>query len=702
MTRRWSIRSAVAAWLIAGTWAMWPRETLSHNPITTTVHFNREIVALLQRKCLQCHRDGGMAMSLGTYAEARPWAVAIKEEVLARQMPPWPAETGYGQFANDGGLTTREMDFLLSWVEGGAPEGPETPPPFIDHSGHWMLGQPQTTITPQQGMTVEANSPPRVARLVFDPGLTRETWVRAIDFHAGDRRVARAAFFSILETGEYLGGWTPWQSSTELPESIAFRLPPRARIAVDVLYRGAAETVVDTPSLALYTTATPPTRRASSVVLRAAADGKDAHRLHGRLTLPRATTLFALRPEMQQGGASYEVTALRPDGSREILVRVKRFRFEWQTPFVFRDPVSLPAGSVLEATAEYEVRGTPAAPAFSLHVTQYDDVPTSVPLMTAHQHDHGSVSAPSASADRSVDQAVAPQDSGDGETAWFCPMHPDVTAAEAGQCRKCGMTLVAGRPFDTRDYRLAMNIEPRVVKAGAPMRMHFDVRHPSTGSAVRNFELVHDRRYHLFVVSHDMQAFQHVHPEQQADGRWALDVTLPKPGAYRVISDFLPTGGAPQLLARTLVTADFAGDLRSQDARLDVDTAWKKTVGTLTVELTFDPPRLVAGQYGHLAFKLSDASGGEPVTDLQPYLGAFGHAFVLSEDLRDSVHSHPPEWRDGREITSGFGGPDVMFEGYMPRPGKYRVWAQFLRRGELITIPFTFEVFTLDEVFGRR
>jgi hypothetical protein len=700
MTRRWSIPSAVAAWLIAGTWAMWPREMLSHNPITTTVHFNREIVALFQRKCLQCHREGGMAMSLATYAEARPWAVAIKEEVLARQMPPWPAEAGYGQFANDAGLTTRELDFLLSWVEGGAPDGTETPPTFVDHSGHWMLGQPQAVVTAGQAVTVDANSPPRFARIVLDPGLTRETWVRAIDFHAGDRRVVRAAFFSVVETGEYLGGWTPAQSSTELPDGIAFRLAPRARIAVDVLYRGVAETVSDRPSLALYTTTAPPMRPASSVVLRATADGKNPLRLRGRLTLPRATTLFALRPEMQPGGTSYEVTALRPDGSREVLLRVKRFRFEWQTPFVFREPVSLPAGSILEATAEYEAAAAPAAPPFSLAVTRYDDMPTSVPLMTAHAHDHGPASAVGASAGDPA--APAPQDPGDGETAWFCPMHPDVTSGEAGQCRKCGMTLVAGRPFDTRDYRLSVNVEPRVVKAGGPVRMRFDVRHPSTGAAVRNFELVHDRRYHLFVVSHDMQQFQHVHPDQQPDGTWELDVTLPKPGAYRVISDFLPAGGAPQLLARTLVTADFAGDLRSQDARLTVDTAWKKTVGTLTAELTFDPPRLIAGQYSHFAFRLSDATSGEPVTDLQPYLGAFGHAFVLSEDLRDSVHSHPPEWRDGREITSGFGGPDVMFEGYMPRPGKYRVWAQFLRRGELVTIPFTFEVFTLDEVFGRR
>ena len=690
MTRRWSVRSAVLAWLIAGAWALWPHETLSHNPITTTVLFNREIVAILQHKCLQCHRDGRMAVPLATYADARPWAVAIKEEVLARRMPPWPAEAGYGHFANDAGLTTREMDFLLSWVEGGAPEGPEiTPPAFVDHGGHWMLGQPPLVAEARTGVTVQANSAPRMTRIVLDPGVTRETWVRALDFHPGDPRVARAAFFTVVETGEYLGGWTPLHSSTELPNGVAFRLPARARIAVDVLHAGVGETVIDRPTLALYTTPGPPMRRASTAVVRGTAERTDPRRLAGRLALPRATTLVALRPEMPQAGGAFEVTAVRPDGSREVLLRVKRFRFDWQTPFVFRQPVSLPAGSALETTAYLEAGATAGAPpAFAVAITQYDDLPAAVPLMTAHQHDPG---AP-----------AAPQAADEGETAWFCPMHPDVTSAEAGQCRKCGMTLVAGRPFDTRDYPLEIGITPRAVKAGAPFRMRFEIRHPTSGATVRNFELVHDRRFHLFVVSHDMQAFQHVHPEQQADGAWTLDVTVPKPGAYRVLSDFLPTGGAPQLQARTLVTGDFTGDLRFQDARLEVDTSWRKTAGTLTAELKFDPARLIAGQYGHLAFTLTDSATGAPATDLQPYLGAFGHAFILSEDLRDSVHSHPPEWRDGREISSGFGGPEVMFEGYMPRPGRYRVWAQFLRRGELVTIPFTFEVFTLDEVYGRR
>ena len=74
------------------------------------------------------------------------------------------------------------------------------------------------------------------------------------------------------------------------------------------------------------------------------------------------------------------------------------------------------------------------------------------------------------------------------------------------------------------------------------------------------------------------------------------------------------------------------------------------------------------------------------MTDLQPYLGAFGHALILSEDMRDYVHSHPFEGPDS-DISKGFGGPTVTFEGYMPKAGRYRAWCQFQRNGEVITVP---------------
>ncbi len=94
-----------------------------HDIITTKVTFDREIVRLFNSHCNSCHREGGKAFSLETWAEARPWAKAIGEEVLQRRMPPWGAVKGFGAFRNDQGLTEEQLELIVDWEEGGAPEG---------------------------------------------------------------------------------------------------------------------------------------------------------------------------------------------------------------------------------------------------------------------------------------------------------------------------------------------------------------------------------------------------------------------------------------------------------------------------------------------------------------------------------------------------------------------------------------------------
>src|SRR5262249_3970287 len=106
----------------------------AHDVITTAITWNREISRMVFTHCATCHHPGGMAFSLLTYKEARPWAEAIKEEVLARRMPPWGAIKGFGDFRNDGALTPEEMEILTSWADGGVPEGEDKdlpPPPKI-------------------------------------------------------------------------------------------------------------------------------------------------------------------------------------------------------------------------------------------------------------------------------------------------------------------------------------------------------------------------------------------------------------------------------------------------------------------------------------------------------------------------------------------------------------------------------------------
>ena len=98
--------------------------SLAHDPISTKITYSVEIVRLFQRRCFSCHQEGGKSpMSLVKYEEARPWAKAIKEEVLERRMPPWGAVKGFGEFQHDRALTQEEISIIADWVEGGAPEG---------------------------------------------------------------------------------------------------------------------------------------------------------------------------------------------------------------------------------------------------------------------------------------------------------------------------------------------------------------------------------------------------------------------------------------------------------------------------------------------------------------------------------------------------------------------------------------------------
>jgi len=96
----------------------------AHDIITTPITWTREISRIVYAKCASCHRDGGgSSFSLMTYQEVRPWAVAIREEVLRRSMPPWGAVKGFGDFRNDQALTPEQMELIVNWTEGGVPEG---------------------------------------------------------------------------------------------------------------------------------------------------------------------------------------------------------------------------------------------------------------------------------------------------------------------------------------------------------------------------------------------------------------------------------------------------------------------------------------------------------------------------------------------------------------------------------------------------
>jgi hypothetical protein len=121
------IVTALTACLSAGIWLG------AHTFYTTKITWSRDVSRIVYRNCASCHRPGGSSFSLMTYREARPWAEAIKLQVLQRRMPPWNAVKGFGEFKDDRGLTQEDLEIVGEWVDGGAPEGnplymPQAPP----------------------------------------------------------------------------------------------------------------------------------------------------------------------------------------------------------------------------------------------------------------------------------------------------------------------------------------------------------------------------------------------------------------------------------------------------------------------------------------------------------------------------------------------------------------------------------------------
>ena len=278
---------------------------------------------------------------------------------------------------------------------------------------------------------------------------------------------------------------------------------------------------------------------------------------------------------------------------------------------------------------------------------------------------------------------------GQEDEFYVCPMHADVMTTQPGKCPKCGMALKRMAAPVTDEFQVRMETTPNPVRPGHQATLRFSVFNPQTGEQVKKFNIVHEMPFHLFVVSTDLNHFEHIHPEQQPDGSFAIETRLPQAGLYQIYCDFFPSGGLPQVIHQSLMTAGFTGDLIASRPHLVPDKQLSKTLDGLRFELTFDPETPVAGKSAILKYHLTDARTGQPVTDLQPYLGAWGHTLILSEDATDYLHSHPtgmlPEEADHSRLRSG---PNVDFDTFFPRPGNYRIWSQFARNNKITTVSF--------------
>lgn len=273
---------------------------------------------------------------------------------------------------------------------------------------------------------------------------------------------------------------------------------------------------------------------------------------------------------------------------------------------------------------------------------------------------------------------------------YTCTMHPEIRTNAPGTCPKCAMTLVPVTPAITDDFNLRFECSPKAPKPNEKIRLRFSVFNPKTREQVKYFYIMHDKLFHLFIVSQDMSEFQHIHPDLERDGSFTIETVLPIAGNYKIYSDFYPHEGAPQVLQQNITTAGYTKDLLAAQPRLKPDAALTRIADGMKIELKLEPPDIIAGQRVALKYHLTDAKTGQPVRDLIPYLGAWGHTLILSEDQSDYVHSHPEEMvPDTPDKSKLKGGPDATFNAFFPKPGNYRIWSQFQRGETLTTVSFT-------------
>lgn len=273
---------------------------------------------------------------------------------------------------------------------------------------------------------------------------------------------------------------------------------------------------------------------------------------------------------------------------------------------------------------------------------------------------------------------------------YTCPMHLEVRSGEPGKCPKCLMPLAPLAPPTPGEFDLRLTTDPTAILPNRKLTLRFAVINPRTGQQVKDFIIMHDELFHLFIVSQDMTHFQHIHPTFQPDGSFVIETVLPEPGVYKLYCDFYPAEGLPQVLQTHLVTTGYQPDLFASIPQLVPDTDLTRIADGMKIALTLDPPTIIAGRETTLKYHLTDARTDQPVTDLRPYLSAWGHTLILSQDQADYVHSHPTEpVPDNVDRQTLRGGPLVTFEALFPRPGIYRIWSQFLRGETLTTVSFT-------------
>jgi tetratricopeptide (TPR) repeat protein/mono/diheme cytochrome c family protein len=353
--------------------------------------FNKQIAPIVFEYCAPCHRPGEAApFPLLTYKDVKRQATQMVAVTRRRNMPPWPPEPGYGEFAGTRRLTEHQIATIAEWVKAGAPEGDgKDLPPAPKFAEGWQLGPPDLIVTLPRAYRLAASGKD-VFRNFIVPVPGRETqYVRALELRPGNKRIVHHANIVIdraqtlrardgkdgqpgfpgmdvitesrgeFDPESHFLFWKPGSPAVPEPDDMAWKLTPGTDLILNMHLQPSGKEESLQPVVGLYFTDHPPTRFPMLLQLEhdGAIDvppGSTDTAVTDRLTLPVAVQVLGVYPHAHYIGKTIDAWATLPGGERRPLIRINDWDINWQGVYLYRQPLRLPKGTVVEMKITYD------------------------------------------------------------------------------------------------------------------------------------------------------------------------------------------------------------------------------------------------------------------------------------------------------------------------------------------------------------
>ncbi|MGA9768991.1 MAG: cytochrome c [Blastocatellia bacterium] len=333
--------------------------------------FTKDIAPIIYKNCSSCHRQGEIApMSLVDYKEIRPWAKAIREKVITREMPPWHPDPGFGHWSNDRRMSQKEIDTLVAWVDSGAKEGnPKDLPPMPKFSSGWQIGEPDVIFRMPEEFTVPAEGAIAYQYFRVPTNFKEDRYIHAMEARAGNLSVVHHIVVYVREPGYkqpkkldlgdgLLGALSPGQTPFVAQPGTAKLIKAGSELIFQLHYTPNGKEATDRSYIGLIFAKDPVQKM---IVTTAAFDtrftippGAQNHEIKASYEFEQDAEIISLMPHMHLRGKDITYKAIYTDGRTETLLYIPRYDFSWQVYYYPKQSLRMPKGTRIEVVAHYD------------------------------------------------------------------------------------------------------------------------------------------------------------------------------------------------------------------------------------------------------------------------------------------------------------------------------------------------------------